>query len=67
VISWYVRVKFAQWVVNAAGKVLRWGLLVVVLVAAAPVTIVTGAGLAGRGCGGGRRPGCAAPRCGACR
>jgi hypothetical protein len=47
VIGWYLRLAFARWLIHAMGKVIRWGLLAVLLVGCAPVTLVAGVGWLG--------------------
>jgi hypothetical protein len=47
VIGWYLRLAFARWLIRVTGKMVRWGLLVVVLVGCAPVTVVAGVGWLG--------------------
>jgi hypothetical protein len=44
---WYLRARLILWVVRAAWRVIRWAALAAVLAAAAPVTTVAAAGLAG--------------------
>jgi hypothetical protein len=67
-IFWsYLRFRVLLWALRMAGRLLAFAVVVAVLVAAAPVTLVTAVGLAGRGCGGGRRPGCGGPPAGRCR
>ncbi len=67
-IFWaYVKFRIALWVLRMTGRVVLFAVLVAVLVAAAPVTVVTVVGSLRRGCGGGHRPGCGVPPCGRCR
>ena len=62
-IFWgYLRFKLAMFVLRLAGWALLLTLLTAVLVAAAPITLVAAVGLAGGGCGGGRRRGCGGPQ-----
>jgi hypothetical protein len=44
---WYLRARFMLWLIRVIGRVLRWVVLAAVLVAAAPVTVVAGVGVAG--------------------
>jgi hypothetical protein len=44
---WYLRTRFALWVLRVAWRLIRWAALAAILAAAAPVTIVAGAGFAG--------------------
>jgi hypothetical protein len=67
VIGWYLRLAFARWLIRVTGKMVRWGLLVVVLAGVRRSRWWRGWGGWGRGCVGGRRPGCAAPPGGRCR
>ena len=50
-IWWYLRMRFTLWLLRAAGRVLRWlalaVVLAVVLAAAAPVTLAAAVGFAG--------------------
>jgi hypothetical protein len=44
---WYLRARFALWLLRVAGRVIRWAALAAILAAAAPITIVAGVGFAG--------------------
>jgi hypothetical protein len=44
---WYLRARLIIWLIKMAGRVIRWVVLVAVLAAAAPVTIVAAAGYTG--------------------
>jgi len=44
---WYLRARLLLWLLRVTGRVIRWAVLVAVLAAAAPVTVVAGVGFAG--------------------
>jgi len=44
---WYLRARFALWLLRAAGRAIRWLALAAVLAAAAPVTLAAAVGYAG--------------------
>jgi hypothetical protein len=47
VIGWYLRLVFARWLIRTTGRLLRWGLVAMVLIGCAPVTMVAGVWVAG--------------------
>jgi hypothetical protein len=46
-VWWLLKVRFALWLLRAAGRLLRWAATAAVLIVAAPVTLVAATGFAG--------------------
>jgi hypothetical protein len=44
---WYLRARLIVWLLRATGRVIRWAALAVIVIAAAPISIVAAVGLAG--------------------